>query len=353
MKKRSRLMIGVMSYGRFRGDPGAGGGDPAGGGGTVVPDEAAVAAAAAAEAARVAAGGAPTPAPGGDPAPSNVADEWRALLAGNDDKKDKRLEHVKRFTSPQALVDSNLEMQSRWSDSRTTQIPERNDDGTFKDPAAARKYFDKIGVPTDKDGYKIALPQDYKPTPTVEAGIAVITTGGPEIGLDTFQATFLANALAKFDMDQNDAFVKEAEEKTAENKKLLVEVWGGEDAYKQNMDYAGALLGKFVAPEQIDAVNQLRLDDGTLAKDHPALASLFAVVGRQFSNDDTFLAFNGSNSAPSLDSMRTEANSLQDLRKGSAEDRARYESEAVQKRLGTLLTSIEKIEKSAGAANQR
>jgi len=304
--------------------------------------------------------GPPAPPPGSPPAspppPPAAASKWYGEHSfGEGEVAEKRANIMGRFTDLNAAADSLLDLQSRWSDNRTTRIPERNEDGSWKDPAAARLFYDKLGVPKDPTGYKLALPAGYTPTPTVEAGIGVLTKLGPELGLDAHGASKLAAALAEFDTEGLNAFAEEAAATAKANKTALIERWGGDEKYEKNMAYAGAVIGKFAPQGQMDAFKGLLLDDGTKVIEHPLVAQVLAQVGLQFAADDTFLAFNNTDTAlsGSLDNLRTEADRLSDLRKGTPDQRAQYNAPETQKRLQSLLSTISDLEKREGARTGR
>lgn len=216
-----------------------------------------------APAAPVAEGGAPAApaaapaAPSGDPVADGGAkpawpDNWRALVAGDDEKVAKQLD---RFADPKAVVTAYRALQQKLSSGEYTSklAPDAK-------PEDVKKWRAENGIPDDASGYE--LPE----------GLVVGDTDKPLIDamLTSMHAKNLpkdaVKAIVADYYKQQEALAAQRAEQDADNdtaaKETLIAEWGAD--YKRNANAIKSLLES--APEGIkDKIMGARLADGKAA----------------------------------------------------------------------------------------
>lgn len=233
------------------GEPGAAGGDGAGAGAGAAGG---AAGAADAGANGGASGHGDAGAAGGAQGESKPAwpDNWRALVAGDDEKVAKQLD---RFTDPKAVVTAYRALQQKLSSGEYTSklAPDAK-------PEDVKKWRAENGIPDDASGYE--LPE----------GLVVGDTDKPLIDamLTSMHAKNLpkdaVKAIVADYYKQQEALAAQRAEQDADNdtaaKETLIAEWGAD--YKRNANAIKSLLES--APEGIkDKIMGARLADGKAA----------------------------------------------------------------------------------------
>lgn len=213
-------------------------------------------------AAPVADGGAkPAPAapaaPSGDPAADGGAkpawpDNWRALVAGDDEKVAKQLD---RFTDPKAVVTAYRALQQKLSSGEYTSklAPDAK-------PEDVKKWRAENGIPDEAKGYELpdGLVVGDADKPLIDAMLTSMHAKNlPKDAVKAIVADYYK---------QQEALAAQRAEQDADNdtaaKETLIAEWGAD--YKRNANAIKSLLES--APEGIkDKIMGARLADGKAA----------------------------------------------------------------------------------------
>ena len=264
-------------------------------------------------------------------APADWPEDWRAKVAGEDEKLLKRLD---RFKSPGDIVKSWRALEQKVSSGEVVaKLPK---DASEEQVAEYRKAN---GIPEKSEGYLDALSsgvvigEDDKALVGSFLESAHAQNASPEVvsaaidwyyGLQEEQAATMAQA--------------DRERKQAAEDELRAE-WGGE--YRANINSVTSFLD--AAPEGLK--KQLlgaRLADGSPLGDNPdALRWLVSLANE--ANPAGFIA--PSDGASQIESVETE---IKEIEKTMREDRKSYDrDEAMQKRYLTLIGAREKLKARA------
>lgn len=248
--------------------PGAAGGGDGGAtppaGGATPPAGAAPAGATPPAGAKPADGGAP---PAGDAKPA-WPDNWRTLVAGDDEKVAKQLD---RFTDPKAVVTAYRALQQKLSSGEyVSKLP------ADAKPEDVTKWRKENGIPEDVKGYE--MPE----------GLVVGDADKPLI--DAMLGSMHAKNLPKDAVKgivadyykQQEALAAQRAEQDADNdtaaKETLIAEWGGD--YKRNANAIKSLLE--TAPDGIkDKIMGARLADGKAAVHDPDFMRWLAQLSRE------------------------------------------------------------------------
>lgn len=267
-------------------------------------------------------GGAPA---GGEPSklPELNGETWRLHLAGGDAELAKRFD---RFTDPSALGKSLIEMEKRWSDPLTARLPQPlKENATDEEKAAhakaTREFYTKIGVPESADKYDIKLPEGFKPTADIEAGLNTIKAFGVEGGLTNAQVNGLAAKLIEWQGESDKAFEEQAKAAAQKNIEALKQQWGAD--YDTNLKLANATGSQFMG-EAFNDFMQTPLADGTALGAHPVMAQFLATIGREFKGDPLFTAISGGTA--NLATVQSQIDAINALRDGTRAGNAAYDA---------------------------
>lgn len=264
-------------------------------------------------------------------APADWPEDWRAKLAGGDDKAMKTLD---RFRSPQDLAKAYREAQVKLSQIRP-EAPGK--DATEEQVAAYRKA---AGVPDAPDGYLEKLPKglvigdDDKPAVTSFLSAMHARNVDPATvgeALNWYYTQQEAATAAQTEADR-------AAQRTAED--ALRQEWGTE--YRSNVNAItsfldGAPKSEDGAPLK-DLIMGARLADGTPLGSHPAALRWLAQLAND-ANPGGFIA--PSSGATQIQSVDDEIGKIE---KTMRTDRQTYDRDAqMQTRYLKLLEARERL----------
>lgn len=204
-----------------------------------------------------------------DPEPKGPwGDDWREKLANGDDK---RLERLKRFASPEALLQAQEEAQRKISEGLKPK-GKPGDKATDDEWAAYRKEH---GIPDKVEDFvkAIALPDSRQIGEADKPVIEAFAERAIKSGIAPGDMTVLVDEYYRM---QEEVQFQQAEEDTKfrkEAEKELKEAWGG--------DYAGniaAMRPYFdgVDGELFDNLMGGRMADGRKIGNHPGIMKFFA-----------------------------------------------------------------------------
>lgn len=204
-----------------------------------------------------------------DPEPKGPwGDDWREKLANGDDK---RLERLKRFASPEALLQAQEEAQRKISEGLKPK-GKPGDKATDDEWAAYRKEH---GIPDKVEDFvkAIALPDSRQIGEADKPVIEAFAERAIKSGIAPGDMTVLVDEYYRM---QEEVQFQQAEEDTKfrkEAEKDLKEAWGG--------DYAGniaAMRPYFdgVDGELFDNLMGGRMADGKKIGNHPGIMKFFA-----------------------------------------------------------------------------
>lgn len=210
-----------------------------------------------------------TPAPATEPAPKGPwGDDWRERLAGEDAK---RLERLKRFADPSAVLTAYEEAQRKISEG----LKPKGKPGEKATDDEWKAYRAEAGIPeTVEDFVKaIKLPDNRV---IGEADLPVVNAFAERAIKKGVAPGDLAELVDEYYSMQEEVANRQAEEDgkfKTESMKALKSEWGGD--YDGNM---AAMRPYFdtVDPELFNNLFDGRLADGTKIGNHPAILRFFA-----------------------------------------------------------------------------
>jgi hypothetical protein len=256
-------------------------------------------------------------------------DDWREKLAGSDEK---RLERLKRFADPVALLQSQEEAQRKISEGLKPR--ERPGEKATEDEWA--EYRKEHGIPDKVDDYvkAIALPDKRQIGEADKPVIEAFSERAIKSGIAPADMTVLVDEYYRM---QEETQFQQAEEDSKfkkEAEKTLKADWGGD--YSANI---AAMRPYFdgVDGELFDNLMGGRMADGRKVGDHPAIVKFFATKAVA-ENPLAAVLPSGSGSAASID------DEIAKLEKRMGEDRnAWFKDDKAQARLQQLYTARERI----------
>lgn len=192
---------------------------------------------------------------------------WRELI-----QDEKLRKHAERFTTPDALVQANVDFRQKVS--KAVVLPGKN--ASDEDVSAFRKA---IGVPDSEDGYDFPQAADGQELP--EETIAAQKEWGKlfqDNNVSKTAARNILNAYEQFKVSEAEARLKADEEFAEETREYLKSQW--KDEYDKNLVIASK-AGEQIFGEMYEDVKKLETKDGKFIMDHPAIAMAFAKLGRE------------------------------------------------------------------------
>ena len=272
----------------------------------------------------------PAPAPNPSPAPQPNAlmndgdkgvvgaakfpDNWREEMAGGDAK---RLEQLKRFTSPVDVGKSFFEADAKIRSGKV------NADEPMPDPATdaegAKKWREARGIPADATGYALPEPITKRLKDEDKPVLTSFTEAAHKANLPPKAVEVAAGWY--LDLVENEAAQTNERDKKAEEKvqETLREEWGVE--YKPYKEIA-----RRYAQEAIPGVNwfEARLPDGTLLGNVPEVVKALAKFGIAEYGD---VSFAGGEAAKATASRKEELQTIMktDFKKWEASPKLREE----------------------------
>lgn len=247
-------------------------------------------------------------------------------MAGGDAKK---LENLKRYASPQAVLDAHLQLRGKLSSGELKGPYPK--DGKPEAQAAWRK---ENGVPETPEAYDITLPDGLvvgeEDLPIVnEVRKALHEVNAPQAVM-TKALTAYYKMRAAEEAAQND---RDLEHKSQSEESLRAE-WGVE--YKQNVN-AIANFMRATFGGDADRLLGARLADGKPLGNDPAILRALAGIVREMNPLHSVVGHNGP------DAMKSVETEIADIEKAMRDDRAAYFKDAAkQERYAQLMNARDK-----------
>ena len=192
---------------------------------------------------------------------------WRELI-----QDEKLRKHAERFTTPDALVQANVDFRQKVS--KAVVLPGKN--ASDEEVSAFRKA---IGVPDSEEGYEFPQAVDGQELP--EETIAAQKEWGKLFQDNNISKTAAKNILTayeQFKVAEAEASLKADEAFAEETREYLKSQW--KDEYDKNLIIASK-AGEQVFGEMYEDVKKIETKDGKFILDHPAIAMAFAKIGRE------------------------------------------------------------------------
>lgn len=262
---------------------------------------------------------APAPAAASPPAAAEPAGDWRALLAGEDDKAKQMLE---RYADPVTFMKTFTEAQNTIRSRMEGAIKIPGADASDEDKAAFHKA---LGIPEAPDKYERVEPPKgldlgEGDKAFIESKLADLHKRGgfaahPEVA-KTFQALYY-EALNERAAQMAAAAVVKAQE--AEQQ--LQKEWGAD--YKTNIGLANEALRALGGEEAVGGLDE-QMADGTTLGAKPWFIKLLANAARATSEDLNFTKSLVSAPAMGVEALQSELDTIKKWRTGSASEQARY-----------------------------
>lgn len=256
-------------------------------------------------------------------------DDWREKLAGTDEK---RLERLKRFASPEALLQAQEEAQRKISEGLKPK-GKPGDKATDEDWAAYRK---ELGIPDKVEDFvkAIVLPDQRQIGEADKPVVEAFAERAIKSGIAPADMTVLVDEYYRM---QEETQFQQAEEDSKfrkEAEKDLKEAWGG--------DYAGNIAAMrpyfdSVDAELFDALMGGRTADGRKIGNHPGIMKFFAAKAVAENPLATVLP----SGASGADSIDTEIAALE--KRMGTERESWFKDEKAQARLRSLYEAKDRI----------
>lgn len=266
-----------------------------------------------------------------DPEPKGMwGDDWREKLAGSDEK---RMERLKRFASPEALLQAHEEAQRKISEGLKPKA-RPDEKATEEEWAAFRK---ENGIPDKVDDFvkAIALPDNRQIGEADKPVVEAFAERAIKSGIAPRDMTVLVDEYyrmqeeVQFQQAEEDAkFRKEAERE-------LKEAWGGD--YNANI----AAMRPYFDGVDSELFNNLmggRMADGRKIGNDPAIMKFFAA--KAVAENPLAAVLPPSNQ--SAESLDAEIKSLE-KRMGGEDRAAWFKDDKAQARLQTLYAARDRI----------
>jgi hypothetical protein len=250
-------------------------------------------------------------------------DDWRSKLAGGDEKKADRL---KRYTTPDAVVDALIHVQNRISAGELRSILPKN-----ATEEQLKKWREENGIPESPDKYDLKLSDDLVLDEAEMPNLKSFLEIAHKKGMDNTTV----KELAKWHFDWVDAVNKQMIE---QDRATALDVTGelrqswGQD-YQENMNRIHGLLDMAPAAVRENLMNG-RMADGTLIGNSPAVLSWLADRARAEDPSGTLLGTKGG------DTLQTVEDRIKQIEEMIRTNRREYNRNVeVQKELRDLYES--------------
>lgn len=192
---------------------------------------------------------------------------WRELI-----EDDKLRKHAERFTTPDALVQANVDFRQKVS--KAVVLPSKN--SSEEEVAAFRKA---IGVPDSQDEYD--FPQAVEGEELPEEVITAQKEWGKlfqDNNVSKTAAKNILNAYEQFKASEEEMKIKEDEAFAEETRDYLKSQW--KDEYDKNLIIASK-AGEQLFGDMYEDIKTLETKDGKFILDHPAISLALAKLGRE------------------------------------------------------------------------
>tara|TARA_R100001086_G_scaffold34927_2_gene15800 strand:+ start:2672 stop:3466 length:795 start_codon:yes stop_codon:yes gene_type:complete len=137
--------------------------------------------------------------------------------------------------------------------------------------------YDKLGRPTDANGYQITLPETFG-----EENMEIFKKAAYDAGLNSKQAAAMAEMLGGQLNNASEQYKTNAENLAHESEMELRKEYG--QAFKQKMQKAYQ-AAEYFAGENADIL-ELELADGRMLGDHPEVARMFVSLSELIQEDN-------------------------------------------------------------------
>lgn len=230
--------------------------------------------------------------------------DWRAIQ-GLDEETGKVWNNLSaRYTSQADLAKAHVSLVQ----SMDKRIPIPAPDAK---PEEWDQVYNKLGRPEKADGYKF----EFKETDPWDDGqrdhIKGLAPLFHRARATQAQVDEFVRQQAELDKVAIDAARAKTNTLSQQRMRQLQTEWAGED-FKRNQNLVATTVRNYAGGDS-DEIATLRLDDGTFAVDHPALARMFAKIGAERAEDDRDpTAFNGglrANAKDEIERLESEAKS--------------------------------------------
>lgn len=274
----------------------------------------------------------PVIAPPPDPTPSGEASKWPDTWREDYSKDDeKRLNRLKRFTTPEAALDWAFEADKKLSMGKS--LPEN------ATPEQLAAWRESMGIPKDLDGYKPHL-QDMAIGPEDEELIKGFLENSLGSNLTPNQVTetlkwFYGEREKLIQNYEQDTYNRDTADKMENTKNLRAE-WGG--AYERNLAAVNWFLAE--SPKEFqDLIEGGRLSNGARVGNNPSVLNWLSNMAMELNPAITVVPGAGVNSISQIDS---EISAIEARMGGDTITRnAYYKDEAAQARYRDLITARE------------
>ena len=211
--------------------------------------------------------------------PTGLSENWRSDMSHglDQDIQDSFIKIADRYTSPAEFAKGVVDLR-KSHDSRVS-LP---DDKTKDEDR--HKFFVRLGKPNEAKEYAFNHAQDAPELNDVEVEAR---EGFREIAHRLHLTQPQVDGLVQWNDEQRklgfDGFSKAAQSFADQTKDVLEKQWGPD--FEKNIEAANAAKAEF-GSEGFEEFKNLRLSDGRIVGDHPALVDLLAKVGRELETDD-------------------------------------------------------------------
>lgn len=238
----------------------------------------------------------------------------------------KHLEFANRFNTPADMTKSALDLRQQLS--RAVVLPGK--DATEEQIA---EFHGKLGVPKEATGYEVNLPEnlpegleiDDAATARVEAlKVAMHKANAPPSAVQAAVDSYF-EMLFEVYTKREESFAEFQKQSEA----VLRNEWKSD--YDQNLTFATRAVAEF-GGEDATAIMNNATADGMQIGNHPAMARMFAKIGRAMSSDTLHLGLNEDEKK----GAKGRIDEIHALQYGSAEEKLRYKSDPVQAELQDL-----------------
>jgi hypothetical protein len=271
---------------------------------------------------------APAAEPAAEPVKPTFPDDWREILAGEDEKL---LNELKRFTSPQMLVKS-------WKDTRT-----KISSGKYKSTLSENPSEEELAAWRQENG----VPESWEQYDRDLGDGMVLGEEDAPIVDNFLQAMHQANLPAsqakevlKWYYQWNDNLQQEQYQKDVEFKESALEElrseWGSE--FKANLNAIRTVVDGEIA----DLLFNARAESGERLGDHPAVLKMLAQVAREINPAATIIPGSGTNNLQTVQEELAEIQSI--MREKPYEYWKGPKSAYYQKRLQDLNAAAERLQ---------
>ena len=192
---------------------------------------------------------------------------WRELI-----QDEKLRKHAERFTTPDALVQANVDFRQKVS--KAVVLPSKN--ASEDEVSSFRKA---IGVPDSEDGYE--FPQAAEGEELSEETLSAQKEWGKlfqDNNVSKTAAKHILTAYEQFKVSEAEERLKADEAFAEETREYLKSQW--KEDYDKNLIIASK-AGEQIFGEMYDDVKSLETKDGKFVLDHPAISMAFAKLGRE------------------------------------------------------------------------